>query len=142
MHLKRSIWIVAALCALLLAACGSGDDGGDTATEAASGGGGEATEVAEGKKVAFILPSLQNDFYLAQQAGAKETESKSPGPDVDIVAGTGEGSGADLIAKIEDALTKQADVIAIESGRAGREGRPLRHADPGLPGTDHVGRRR
>lgn len=116
MTFNRSVWIVALLCALAaigLGACG-GDDGSDTSTGASTGGE-AAAQPGEGKKIAFILPSLQNDYYLAQQAGAEEVAAKYPGADVSIVAGTGDGSGADLIAKVEDALTKQVDVIAMNS---------------------------
>jgi ribose transport system substrate-binding protein len=106
--LRRMLVAVGTIAALLaLAACGSSDD---TAT-----GSGSKSTTAAGKKITVIMPSLANDAYLLEKAGAEAQAKRSPGQQVSIVTGTGQSS-SELVSKIEDAITRGTNVIAINAG--------------------------
>ena len=79
----RGRFVVAAGAVLALAAggCGSGDDDG--------GGGSSAKAGADVKpvRIAVVMPSLDNDFYIAQKAGAAAEAKRQRGADVSISAG-------------------------------------------------------
>ncbi|MDA0184362.1 sugar ABC transporter substrate-binding protein [Solirubrobacter phytolaccae] len=111
-------WVAAALAAALVAGCG--DDGGGeaepTTTAAAA-----ATEEAKPVRVAVIMASLGNDFYIAQKAGVEEEAAKLPGAEVEVSAGRAQGSTDDVVGLIENAITKQVDAIAVN----GSDTKPL-----------------
>jgi ribose transport system substrate-binding protein len=105
--LSRVVVAVGTLAAMVaLAACGDSDDkaSGSTSTAAASG-----------KKITVIMPSLANDAYLLEKAGAEGEAKRYPGQEVSIVTGTGQSS-SELVSKVEDAITRESDVIAINAG--------------------------
>jgi ribose transport system substrate-binding protein len=91
--------------AALAAGCGDDDD-------SSAGSGGEAA--AEPVKVAFILPALNNSYWNAIKQGAEE-EAESLGDVVDVSISSGQDPAANdqIIAKIQDAQTKGADVLAV-----------------------------
>jgi ribose transport system substrate-binding protein len=106
--LSRIVVAVGTLAAMVaLAACGDSDDkaSGSAATAAA----------ASGKKITVIMPSLANDAYLLEKAGAEGEAKRYPGQEVSIVTGTGQSS-SELVSKVEDAITRGSDVIAINAG--------------------------
>src|SRR6266545_6114602 len=106
MMVKRVLVAVAAIASLgAIAACGGGSDD--------QGSGGSAT-ASEGK-ITVIMPSLANDAYLLEKAGADAEAKRFPGQMVSVVTGSGQSS-SELVSKIEDAITRETDVIAINAG--------------------------
>jgi ribose transport system substrate-binding protein len=104
---KRVLVAVGTVAALVaIAACGGSDD-------KAAGSGSPAA--SEGKKITVIMPSLSNDAYLLEKAGADAEAKHFPGQHVSVVSGTG-SSSSELVSKVEDAVTRGADVIAINAG--------------------------
>ena len=121
----------AAACAvtLALAGCGGGDDGGGGAAAA-------SPAAAKDKKVrvAVVMASLGNDFYIAQKQGIEEEAAREPGADVSVSAGRAQGSTDDVIGLIENAIAKRVDAIAVN----GSDTKPLlpvlqRVIDAGIP---------
>jgi ribose transport system substrate-binding protein len=105
--LRRVLVAVGAIAAVTVAAaCGSSGDKGSTSGSSAAGG---------GKKITVIMPSLANDAYLLEKAGAEGEAKRYPDQHVSIVAGTGQSS-SELVSKVEDAITRGTDVIAINAG--------------------------
>jgi ribose transport system substrate-binding protein len=99
-----AVGVIAAMVAI--AACGdSGDKGSGSATAAAG----------SGKKITVIMPSLANDAYLLEKAGAEGEAKRYPDQHVSIVTGAGQSS-SELVSKIEDAITRGSNVIAINAG--------------------------
>jgi len=99
-----AVGTIAAMAAMT--ACGdSGDKGSGSATAAA----------ADGKKITVIMPSLANDAYLLEKAGAEGEAKRYPDQHVSIVTGAGQSS-SELVNKVEDAITRGSDVIAINAG--------------------------
>jgi ABC-type sugar transport system substrate-binding protein len=104
----RFVVAVGAVLALAVAGCGSGDDGG--------GGGGSPAKTRAGAKpvrVAVVMPSLDNDFYIAEKAGAEAEAKQQPGADVSISAGRERSSVDDITGAIDDAIAKGVDAIAV-----------------------------
>jgi ribose transport system substrate-binding protein len=99
-----AVGTIAAMAAMT--ACGdSGDKGSGSATAAPAGG----------KKITVIMPSLANDAYLLEKAGAEAEAKRHPDQHVSIVTGAGQSS-SELVNKVEDAITRGSDVIAINAG--------------------------
>jgi ribose transport system substrate-binding protein len=112
---KRSLIAVGIVAMVAISGCGSSDDSASSTSASASTGDNATTTAEAGKKVTVILPSLANDVYLLEKAGAEaEAKAKYPNDDVSIVTGTG-SSSAELVSKIEDAVTRGTDVIAINA---------------------------
>jgi ribose transport system substrate-binding protein len=106
---KRVLLAVGTIASLVaIAACGSSDN-------QATGSTGSAAKSGGGKKITVIMPSLANDAYLLEKAGAEAEAKQSPDQQVSIVTGTG-SSSSELVSKIEDAVTRGANVIAINAG--------------------------
>ena len=105
--LSRVLVAVGTIAAMVaMTACGdSGDKGSGSATAAA----------ADGKKITVIMPSLANDAYLLEKAGAEAEAKRYPDQHVSIVTGAGQSS-SELVNKVEDAITRGSDVIAINAG--------------------------
>jgi ribose transport system substrate-binding protein len=102
-----AVGTIAAMAAV--AACGSSDN-------SASGSGSATTAAkAAGKKITVIMPSVANDAYLLEKAGAEAEAKRFPDQQVSVVTGTGQSS-SELVSKIEDAITRRTDVIAINAG--------------------------
>jgi ribose transport system substrate-binding protein len=85
-------------------------------------------------RVAVVMASLGNDFYIAQKAGAEEAAKGLIGADVTISAGRAQGSTDDVVGLIENAIAKHVDAIAVN----GSDTKPLlpalrRVVDAGIP---------
>lgn len=107
---KRAHVAVAVIAATLaVAACGSDSE------DPAGSNGNTAAQKPEGKKITVIIPSVSNDAYLLEKAGIEAEAKQHPQDKIDLVAGSG-GESSDLIGKVEDAVTRRADVIAINAG--------------------------
>jgi ribose transport system substrate-binding protein len=105
--LSRVVVAVGTLAATVaLAACGDSDDKPSGSASAAA---------VDGKKITVIMPSLANDAYLLEKAGADAEAKRFPGQKVSVVTGSGQSS-SELVSKIEDAITRETDVIAINAG--------------------------
>jgi ribose transport system substrate-binding protein len=92
-----------AIAVALLAGCGGDDDA------AGDGGAGGADPV----KVAVIMASLDNEFYVAQKEGIEAEAARQDNADVTVAAGRERASTDEVIGLIEDAMTKQPDAIAV-----------------------------
>jgi ABC-type sugar transport system substrate-binding protein len=103
----RFVVAAGAVLALAVAGCGSGDDSG--------GGGSPAKAGADAKpvRVAVIMPSLDNDFYIAEKAGADAEAERQANADVSISAGRERSSVDDITGAIDDAIAKGVDAIAV-----------------------------
>lgn len=110
-------WTVAALAVAVFAGCG--DDGGGEAEPTSTAA--AAKEEPKPVRVAVIMASLGNDFYIAQKAGAEAAAGELPGADVTISAGRAQGSTDDVVGLIENAIAKDVDAIAVN----GSDTKPL-----------------
>jgi ribose transport system substrate-binding protein len=106
--------VVLACAATVAAGCGSDDDSGSAAA-----GSGEPTG-----KVLYLVPTLDDEAYVRQQAAAKAEAEKYPNIEFDITAGRGRTDATDLVAKIESGVTQGVDVIVVDSGSAGDQLKP------------------
>jgi ribose transport system substrate-binding protein len=103
MRVRRG-WCAGGLALALaagVAACGGG-----------SGGGGQASK-DKPVRVAVVMASLDNDFYIAQKAGAQAEAAQLPGAHVTISAGRAQGSTDDVVGLIENAIAQHVDAIAV-----------------------------
>src|SRR5215207_1958236 len=123
----RAAKLVAAGCAALLSAglAGCGDD--DEAAPAAKS---EDQPV----RVAMIMASLGNDFYVAQKEGIEAAAAELDGAEVTVSAGRSQSSADEVVGLIENALAKDVDAIAVN----GSDTKPLipvleRVIDAGIP---------
>jgi ribose transport system substrate-binding protein len=106
-------WVAIAVVALLgagTAACGDEEGSGE-----ASG------SRPERVRVAVIMASLSNDFYVAQKAGVEAEAAKHEDADVTVSAGRSQGSTDEVVGLIENALAKNVDAIAVN----GSDTKPL-----------------
>jgi ribose transport system substrate-binding protein len=102
-----------AAVALLVAACGGGSEGGGQDKAAAD---------APKKRVFVLMPSLSNQAYVRENKGVEDQAAKETEADVTVDSpGTGIGEASQLIPKLEAALTKGVDAIAINGGAAQKE---------------------
>jgi ribose transport system substrate-binding protein len=101
--------VKAMLCAGILGAAalaGCGDDGGG----AAANDGDSAKPV----RIAVILASLDNAFYVAEKDGAEDEAAKHADAKVTIGAGRERTASDEVIGMLEDAIAKNVDAIAID----------------------------
>jgi ABC-type sugar transport system substrate-binding protein len=105
-------WVVAGVLATVVAGCG-GDDK-PAATPAAAKG-------PKPVRVAVIMASLGNDFYIAQKQGIETEAAEQKGADVTVSAGRAQGSTDDVVGLIENAIAKHVDAIAVN----GSDTKPL-----------------
>ena len=101
-------------CVLLaagIAACGDDDAGGEPA----------AAKEREQVKVAMIMASLGNDFYVAQKGGIEAEAAKQKGAEVTVSAGRAQSSTDEVVGLIENAMAKDVDAIAVN----GSDTKPL-----------------
>jgi ABC-type sugar transport system substrate-binding protein len=118
-------WSAACAVTLALAGCGS-DNGGNAAKPAA---------VKEKPvRVAVVMASLGNDFYIAQKQGVEQEAARQKGAQVTVSAGRAQGSTDDVVGLIENAIAKRVDAIAVN----GSDTKPLlpalqRVIDAGIP---------
>jgi ribose transport system substrate-binding protein len=123
-------WAVVATTALAVAVAGCGGDDEPAAPAGAAGGATKDKPV----RVAVVMASLGNDFYIAQKAGAEAEAARLPGADVTISAGRTQGSTDDVVGLIENAVARDVDAIAVN----GSDTKPLLPAlrkvlDAGIP---------
>jgi ribose transport system substrate-binding protein len=116
-------YVAAASAALLaggLAACGDDDRSGGSPPDR--------------MRVAVIMASLSNDFYVAQKEGIEAEAAQHDDADVSVSAGRAQGSSDEVVGLIENALAKDVDAIAVN----GSDTKPLlptlrRVVDAGIP---------
>ena len=114
--------VLVATCALALAACGEDEPAG------------EASEGAKPVRVAVVMASLGNDFYIAQKEGIEAEAAQQDGAEVEVSAGRAQGSPDEVVGLIENAITKDVDAIAVN----GSDTKPLlpvlrKVIDAGIP---------
>ena len=113
MEVRRKAVAACAVAATLAAIAGCGDDG---ESEKASAG-----AKPDRVRVAVVMASLDNDFYVAQKEGVEAEAAKQPGAEVTVSAGRQRSSTDEVIGLIEDAMTKGVDAIAVN----GSDTKPL-----------------
>ena len=123
--MSRAHVLAALSMALALVAAGCGDD------EERSG---DATTGPKPVRVAVVMASLSNDFYIAQKEGIEAEAARQEGADVELSAGRAQGSTDEVVGLIENAITKDVDAIAVN----GSDNEPLlpalqRVVDAGIP---------
>jgi ribose transport system substrate-binding protein len=110
----RNAWSAVACAAVLAAAvAGCGDDEDKPAPAGAT--------AEEPVRVAAVMASLGNDFYVAQKAGIEAEAARQDGADVTVSAGRSQSSTDEVVGLIENAITKDADAIAVN----GSDTKPL-----------------
>jgi ribose transport system substrate-binding protein len=108
----------AALCAAALALAGAAGCGDDDDGDAARAGGGDEPKPV---RVAVVMASLDNEFYVAQKQGIEAEAARQKGADVSLSAGRERASTDEVIGLIENALAKGVDAIAVN----GSDTKPL-----------------
>jgi ribose transport system substrate-binding protein len=118
-------WIATGCVLLAAGVAGCGDDGdGEPA----------AASKDEPVKVAMIMASLGNDFYVAQKEGIEAEAARQDGAEITVSAGRTQSSTDEVVGLIENALAKDVDAIAVN----GSDTKPLipvleRVIDAGVP---------
>jgi ribose transport system substrate-binding protein len=108
-------WVAAAcVAAAVVAGCGGSDDGGKAASAKTPAG-------PKKVRVAVVMASLGNDFYIAQKEGVDTQAAQEKNVSVDVSAGREQGSTDDVVALIENAIAKHVDAIAVN----GSDTKPL-----------------
>jgi ribose transport system substrate-binding protein len=100
--------VKAMLCAGILAAAVLGGCGGDDS------GGAAANDGAKPVRIAVIMASLDNAFYVAEKDGAEDEAKQHPDAKVTIGAGRERTASDEVIGMLDDAIAKQVDAIAID----------------------------
>ena len=115
--------VLAAVCvaALALPACGEEEPG-------------DASAGPKPVRVAVVMASLSNDFYIAQKEGVEAEAARQDGAEVELSAGRAQGSTDEVVGLIENAITKDVDAIAVN----GSDTKPLlpvlrQVVDAGIP---------
>jgi ABC-type sugar transport system substrate-binding protein len=115
--------VLAAVCiaGLALAACGEEEPG-------------DASTGPKPVRVAVVMASLSNDFYVAQKEGIEAEAARQDGAEVELSAGRAQGSTDEVVGLIENAMTKDVDAIAVN----GSDTKPLlpvlrQVVDAGIP---------
>jgi ribose transport system substrate-binding protein len=108
--------VKAMLCASILGAAvlaGCGDDGGGGAANDGSGG--------KPVRIAVVMASLDNAFYVAEKRGVEEEAAKHPDAKVTVSAGRERTASDEVISLLDDAIAKDVDAVAID----GSDTKPL-----------------
>ena len=108
----RGVAVMAAL-AVVAAGCGGG--------EASKTGSEQTAGDPRPVRIAVIMASLGNDFYLAQKEGAEAAAGGENGATVEVSAGRAQGSTDEVVGLIENAIAKRVDAIAVN----GSDTKPL-----------------
>jgi len=108
-----------------IAACGDDEP---------SGGEPAAATNDEPVRVAVVMASLGNDFYVAQKEGIEAEAAQQEGAEVTVSAGRTQSSTDEVVGLIENAMAKDVDAIAVN----GSDTKPLlpvlrRVIDAGIP---------
>jgi ribose transport system substrate-binding protein len=114
--------LVACTLALVVAACGEEEESG------------QAVAGDKPVRVAVVMASLGNDFYIAQKEGIEAEAARLQDAEVEVSAGRAQSSTDDVVGLIENAITKDVDAIAVN----GSDTKPLlpvlrRVIDAGIP---------
>ncbi|HKG63649.1 MAG TPA: sugar ABC transporter substrate-binding protein [Solirubrobacteraceae bacterium] len=107
MRVDHRVAAAAACAAVAIALTGCG---GNDAADDSDGGEGEG---AKAVRVAVVMASLDNEFYVAQKEGIEAEAARQENADVSVSAGRERASADDVIGLIEDAMAKQPDAIAV-----------------------------
>ena len=113
MEVRRRAVAACAVAAILAAVAGCGGD--DEAEQASAG------DKPDPVRVAVVMASLDNDFYVAQKEGIEEEAARQQDAEVTVSAGRQRSSTDEVIGLIEDAMAKGADAIAVN----GSDTKPL-----------------
>ncbi len=113
MEVRRKAVAACAAAATFAAMTGCG--GGDDDERASAGAKPDAV------RVAVVMASLDNDFYVAQKDGVEAEAAKQSGAEVSVTAGRQRSSTDEVIGLIEDAMAKGVDAIAVN----GSDTKPL-----------------
>jgi ribose transport system substrate-binding protein len=105
----KTMLCVSILAAAALAGCG-GDDGGAAANDS-----------AKPVRIAVILASLDNAFYVAEKEGAEAEAKQHPDAKVSVGAGRERTASDEVISMLDDAIAKGVDAVAID----GSDTKPL-----------------
>lgn len=110
--------VIACIGLAMVAGCGS-----DNSSKSSSGSSSStAAQPAEKPvRVAAVLASLDNDFYVAQKNGLESEAQNAPGVKLTVSAGSARTSSSEVVSLIEDALAKSPDAILVN----GSEDDPL-----------------
>jgi ribose transport system substrate-binding protein len=123
---KKWLTLLVALVALgaLVAGCGGSDDSSSSAETSAESTG-ESDSGGETVSVYYLLPSLQNEAYTSQKAGAEAEAAKLGDVDLTVDAGSAQnGSPEELVSKLESALIKEPQAVIVNSGAAPEQLKP------------------
>jgi ribose transport system substrate-binding protein len=118
-------WIATGCVVLAAGVAACGDDGDEQPAAASKD---------EPVRVAMIMASLGNDFYVAQKEGIEAEAAKQDGAEVTVSAGRTQSSTDEVVGLIENAMAKDVDAIAVN----GSDTKPLipvlkRVIDAGIP---------
>jgi ABC-type sugar transport system substrate-binding protein len=109
---------VAIACIAAAALAGAGGCGGDDDGDQSAA----ATKTADKPvRVAVVMASLDNDFYVAQKEGAEAAAAAHDDAEVTVSAGRERASADEVIGLIENAMAKDVDAIAVN----GSDTKPL-----------------
>jgi ribose transport system substrate-binding protein len=97
--------------ALGVAACGDDEPSGEPA----------AATKDDPVRVAVVMASLGNDFYVAQKEGIEAEAAKQENAEITVSAGRSQSSTDEVVGLIENAMAKDVDAIAVN----GSDTKPL-----------------
>jgi ribose transport system substrate-binding protein len=101
---------VSILTAAALVGCGGDDSGGAAANDS-----------AKPVRIAAILASLDNAFYVAEKKGIEDEAKQHSDAKVTVGAGRERTASDEVIAMLDDAIAKNVDAVAID----GSDTKPL-----------------
>jgi ribose transport system substrate-binding protein len=151
MGFRKGMAALAAVAALTaVAGCGSESNDSETGSASATAAtAASSTAASEPKKarVYILLPSVEDEAYIREKAGAEMQKDKETNAEITIEAGTGRGTADALIQKIQSAVTQGYDAIAVNGGevantlipalkKAADQGVKVLAFDTDLPGVD------
>ncbi|GAA3924560.1 D-ribose ABC transporter substrate-binding protein [Actinomadura viridis] len=79
-------------------------------------------------KVLYLLPTLSDEAYTREQAGAKAQAKQYKNLALTVDSGTGRQDATAFIAKIQNAVTRKYDAIAVDAGGNGPQLAPALEA--------------
>lgn len=105
-------------------ACGDSSDSSETSGDTPSGEE-SSSSGEETVRVYALLPSVQDEAYIRENAGMERQAEKEENAEITIDAGTDRGSAEALISKLESAITQEYDVIAVNPGEVAEQMLPV-----------------
>jgi ribose transport system substrate-binding protein len=97
-HLSASCALAAIVAAVVITGCGRGEE--------------------ESHKVMYLLPTLSDEAYSREAAGARAEAAKVEGLQLDIQASAQRQDPTKQVTKIEDAITQGYDAIIVDPGES------------------------